>query len=97
MREDTLFEFERLFVAGRLIAREIRERLTQAELLTQPNEFVYLTREEISEVLLATLDNKMKIRELVLERRRNHSLNQALWRNTLIQTASKSTGEGLKG
>jgi len=97
LREDTLFEFERIFVAGRMIAREIGERLTQAELLTQPNEIVYLTREEISEILLAMADNEMKIRELVLKRRRNHSINQALWRNTLIQTASKYTGEGLKG
>lgn len=97
LREDTLFEFERLFVAGRMITREIGKRLPQAELLIHPNEIVYLTREEISEVLLATLDNKMKIRELVLERRRNHSLNQALWRNTLIQMASKYSGEGLKG
>ncbi len=97
LREDTLFELERLFVAGRLVTRELGERLTRAELLTQPNEIVFLTKEEIPEFSLAKLDNKIKIRELVRERRRNFSINQTLWKNTLIQTASKNTGEGLKG
>ena len=84
IREETLFTLEKVFTIGRKIKNEHGNRLTHAGYLKAAEDIVYLTKEEITHGIIGQIE-KDKCQQLVNTRKKHFSLNQALWKKTLLK------------
>lgn len=84
IREETLFNLEKIFTTARKITNELGNRLTCAGYLKAAEDIVYLTKEEISHGGIVQID-KDKCQQLVSIRKKHFSLNQTLWMKTLLK------------
>ena len=84
IREETLFTLEKIFTTGRKIKNELGNRLTHAGYLKAAEDSVYLTKEEITHGIIGQIE-KDKCQQLVSIRKKHFSLNQTLWKKTLLK------------
>ena len=97
IREETLFNLEKIFTTGRKIKDELGNRLTDAGYLKAAEDIVYLTKEEICHGIIAQIE-KDKCQRLVSIRKKNFSLNQTLWVKTLLKLVEyKKDVDALQG
>lgn len=100
IREETLFVLEKIFTTGRIIKNGLGNRLTHAGYLKAAEDIVYLTKQEITHGIIGQIE-KDECQQLVDIRKKNFSLNQALWKKTLLKLVEHNkdvdTLQGISG
>lgn len=88
-REETVFFIEAIFHYGRKLVHELGIRFTSEGLLENPQDIIYLFKEEIADLTLHGGDPS-QIREQISKRQARAKANERIWKQSIIQLSQKS-------